>query len=224
MQIKITLHHNFNYCKVSPKFELKVCIQDLRAVVQGDPGMVLPPQGYGSRDNLNHSPHCNIGNRSRLRSSKKETVTALSFLEKEKDWQREARFVRKEFDALTGDRASPAACSSLGQAARKCRRALTDLFQLHAHGGDAWNSNTRQNRRPLYLKHWELMVALKKCKRMENATLEKQGRGEVCPQRRCGLLRYLPLLLSLCHVHAATLQHSVLLLPPPSERDTGFLP
>lgn len=79
MQIKIPLHHNFNYCKVSPKFELKVCIQDLQTVVQGDPGMVLPPQGYGSRDNLNHSPHCNIWNRSRLRSSKKRDSYSLEF-------------------------------------------------------------------------------------------------------------------------------------------------
>lgn len=88
---------------------------------------------------------------------RKETVTALSFLEKEKGWQREARFVLKEFDALTGKiehllqpaRPSGRQLENAEKLTGPCchcpadAAALTDPFQLHTYGGDVWNSNTR---------------------------------------------------------------------------------
>lgn len=47
-------------CKVSPEFEIKVCIQDPRDSGKRDPGQALLARGFISMSNLNDPPEWNI--------------------------------------------------------------------------------------------------------------------------------------------------------------------
>lgn len=52
---------------------------------------------------------------------------------------------------------------------------LSDIFKHDKHCGDVWNTNKRQNGKLMwmYLKYWELLVELKKFKKIEKVILGK---------------------------------------------------
>lgn len=119
----------------------------------------------------------------------------LSCLGQEEDWQRRARLLLKEFeDALTERQniycslllprhkrleieKSLLVRASTDPVAADLEMAagLTDIFKHDTYCGDVWNTNKRQNGRLmwLYLKYWEVIVELKKFKKVEKAILEK---------------------------------------------------
>ncbi|KAM5168075.1 coiled-coil domain-containing protein 127 isoform 1-T2 [Callospermophilus lateralis] len=119
----------------------------------------------------------------------------LSHLEEEEDWQKKARLMLKEVGEALAERQN-IYCSlvtprrsrleleknllvraAIDPVAADLEMAagLTDIFKHDTYCGDIWNSNRRQNGRLmwLYLKYWELVVELKKFKRVEKAILEK---------------------------------------------------
>ncbi|XP_012629595.1 coiled-coil domain-containing protein 127 [Microcebus murinus] len=119
----------------------------------------------------------------------------LSCLEKEDDWQRRAKLLLKEFeDALT--KRQGIYCSLFLSRHKRLElennllvrasvdpvaadlemvTGLVDIFKHDTYCGDVWNTNKCQNGRLMwvYLKYWELIVELKKFKRIEKAILEK---------------------------------------------------
>ncbi|XP_006900237.1 PREDICTED: coiled-coil domain-containing protein 127 [Elephantulus edwardii] len=118
-----------------------------------------------------------------------------SCLEREEDWQRRARLLLKEFEDALSERQS-IFCSLVLPRRRRLEieksllvravtdpvaadlemvTGLTDIFKHDTYCGDIWNTNRRQNGRLmwLYLKYWELIVELRKFKRVEKAILEK---------------------------------------------------
>ncbi|XP_027625651.1 coiled-coil domain-containing protein 127-like [Tupaia chinensis] len=119
----------------------------------------------------------------------------MSYLEKEEDWQRRARLLLKEFEAALTERRN-IYCSLILPRNKRLEReknllvrasvdpvaadlemvaGLTDIFKHDTYCSDVWNTNKRQNGRLmcLYLRYWELIVELKKFKRVEKAILEK---------------------------------------------------
>lgn len=119
----------------------------------------------------------------------------LSRLEEEEDWQRKARLVLKEVGEALAERQNIYCSLVTPRRSRleleknllvraavdpvaadlEMAAGLTDIFKHDTYCGDIWNSNKRQNGRLmwLYLKYWELVVELKKFKRVEKAILEK---------------------------------------------------
>nr|XP_053769469.1 coiled-coil domain-containing protein 127 isoform X1 [Desmodus rotundus] len=119
----------------------------------------------------------------------------LSCLEKEEDWQRRARLLLKEFEGALSERQSIYCSLVLPRRKRleieknllvrastdpiaadlEMAAGLTDIFNHDTYCGDVWNTNKRQNGRLmwLYLKYWELIVELKKFKKVEKAILEE---------------------------------------------------
>ncbi|KAM9695135.1 coiled-coil domain-containing protein 127 isoform 1-T3 [Trichechus inunguis] len=118
-----------------------------------------------------------------------------SCLEREEDWQRRARLLLKEFEDALTERQNIYCSLVLPRSKRleieksllvrasvdpvaadlEMVTGLTDIFRHDTYCGDVWNTNKRQNGRLmwLYLKYWELIVELKKFKRVEKAILEK---------------------------------------------------
>lgn len=119
----------------------------------------------------------------------------LSCLQKEENWQRRARLLLKEFEAVLTERQNIYCSLFLPRSKRleleksllvrasvdpvaadlEMAAGLTDIFQHDTYCGEVWNTNKRQNGRLmwLYLRYWELVVELKKFKRVEEAILEK---------------------------------------------------
>ncbi|XP_077874899.1 coiled-coil domain-containing protein 127 isoform X2 [Ictidomys tridecemlineatus] len=119
----------------------------------------------------------------------------LSRLEEEEDWQRKARLMLKEVGEALAERQNIYCSLVTPRRSRleleknllvraavdpvaadlEMAAGLTDIFKHDTYCGDIWNSNKRQNGRLmwLYLKYWELVVELKKFKRVEKAILEK---------------------------------------------------
>lgn len=119
----------------------------------------------------------------------------LSCLEEEEDWQRRARLVLKEVGEALVERQNIYCSPVLPRSTRleleknllvrtsiepvaadlDMAAGLTDIFKHDKHCGDVWNTNKHQNGRLmwLYLKYWELLVELKKFKRVEKTILEK---------------------------------------------------
>ncbi|XP_004698168.1 coiled-coil domain-containing protein 127 [Echinops telfairi] len=118
-----------------------------------------------------------------------------SCLAGEEDWQRRARLLLQDFEEALTERQS-IYCSLVLPRRRRLDleksmlvrasvdpvaadldmvAGLTDIFKHDTHCGEVWNTNRRQNGRLmwLYLKYWELIVELKKFKRIEKAILEK---------------------------------------------------
>lgn len=119
----------------------------------------------------------------------------LSCLEKEEDWQRRAQLLLKEFEGALSERQSIYCSLVLPRSKRleieknllvrastdpvaadlEMAAGLTDIFKHDTYCGDVWNTNKRQNGRLmwLYLKYWELIVELRKFKKLEKAILEE---------------------------------------------------
>ncbi|XP_017375900.1 coiled-coil domain-containing protein 127 [Cebus imitator] len=119
----------------------------------------------------------------------------LSCLQKEENWQRRAGLLLKEFEAVLTERQNIYCSLFLPRSKRleleksllvrasvdpvaadlEMGAGLTDIFQHDTYCGDVWNTNKRRNGRLmwLYLKYWELVVELKKFKKVEKAILEK---------------------------------------------------
>lgn len=119
----------------------------------------------------------------------------LSCLEKEEDWQRRAQMLLKEFEVALSERQNIYCSLVLPRRKRleieknllvrastdpvaadlEMAAGLTDIFKHDTYCGDVWNTNKRQNGRLmwLYLKYWELIVELKKFKKLEKAILEE---------------------------------------------------
>ncbi|XP_048224435.1 coiled-coil domain-containing protein 127 [Perognathus longimembris pacificus] len=119
----------------------------------------------------------------------------LSCLEEEQDWQKKAQLTLKEVGEALMERQNIYCSPVLPRRVRlqleknllvrvsmdsvatdlDMAAGLTDIFKHDKHCGDIWNTNKRQNGRLmwLYLKYWELVVELKKFKRVEQAILEK---------------------------------------------------
>ncbi|KAM4875867.1 coiled-coil domain-containing protein 127 isoform 2-T2 [Thomomys bottae] len=119
----------------------------------------------------------------------------LSCLEDEQDWQRKAQLMLKEIGEALVERQSIYCSPILPRSIRlqleknllarasmdpvatnlEMEAGLTDIFKHDKHCGDVWNTNKRQNGKLmwLYLKYWELVVELKKFKRVEQVILEK---------------------------------------------------
>ncbi|XP_058162672.1 coiled-coil domain-containing protein 127 [Dasypus novemcinctus] len=118
-----------------------------------------------------------------------------SCLEKEENWQKRASLLLKEFEDALTERQS-IYCSLILPRSKRLEieksllvrasidpvaadlemvAGLTDIFKHDTYCGDVWNTNKRRNGRLmwLYLKYWELIVELKKFKRVEKAILEK---------------------------------------------------
>ncbi|CAO2622000.1 Coiled-coil domain-containing protein 127 [Lemmus lemmus] len=118
----------------------------------------------------------------------------LSCLEEEDDWQRRAQLVLKEVGEALVERQNIYCSPVLPRSAKlqleksllvrssvdpvaadlEMAASLSDIFR-HKHCGDVWNTNKRQNGRLMwmYLKYWELLVELKKFKKVEKVILEK---------------------------------------------------
>lgn len=119
----------------------------------------------------------------------------LSCLEKEEDWQRRAQVLLKEFEVALSERQN-IYCSLVVPRSKRLEieknllvrastdpvaadlemaAGLTDIFKHDTYCGDVWNTNKRQNGRLmwLYLKYWELIVELKKFKKLEKTILEE---------------------------------------------------
>nr|XP_020030373.1 coiled-coil domain-containing protein 127 [Castor canadensis] len=121
--------------------------------------------------------------------------TYLNCLKEEEDWQRRARLVLKEVGEALMERQNIYCSPVLPRSTRleleknllvrasvdpvaadlEVASGLTDIFKHDKHCGDVWNTNKRQNGKLmwLYLKYWELVVELKKFKRVEKVILEK---------------------------------------------------
>nr|XP_004670693.1 coiled-coil domain-containing protein 127 [Jaculus jaculus]XP_044995154.1 coiled-coil domain-containing protein 127 [Jaculus jaculus]XP_044995155.1 coiled-coil domain-containing protein 127 [Jaculus jaculus] len=119
----------------------------------------------------------------------------LSCLEEEEDWQRRARLLLREVGEALVERQSIYCSPVLPRSTRleleknllvrtsteplaadlDMAAGLTDIFKHDKHCGDVWNTNKRRNGRLmwLYLKYWELLVELKKFKKLEKVILEK---------------------------------------------------
>lgn len=119
----------------------------------------------------------------------------LSCLDKEADWQRRARLLLREFEEALAERQSIYCSLVLPRGRRldiekgllvrastdplavdlEMAAGLSDIFKHDTHCGGVWNTSKRQNGRLmwLYLQYWELVVELKKFKRVEKAILEK---------------------------------------------------
>ncbi|KAM6224731.1 coiled-coil domain-containing protein 127 [Rhynchocyon petersi] len=118
-----------------------------------------------------------------------------SYLEREEAWQKKAHLLLKEFEEALTNRQNIYCSLVLPRKKRleieknllvraaldpvaadlEMVTGLTDIFKHDTHCGDIWNTNKRQNGRLmwLYLRYWELVVELKKFKRVEKAILEK---------------------------------------------------
>lgn len=119
----------------------------------------------------------------------------LSCLEEETDWQRKAQLVLKDVGEALVERQNIYCSLILPRSSRleleksllvrtsvdpvaadlNMTAGLTDIFKNDKHCGDVWNTNKRQNGKLmwLYLKYWELLVELKKFKKVEKVILEK---------------------------------------------------
>uniref|UniRef100_A0A8C3VX40 Coiled-coil domain containing 127 n=1 Tax=Catagonus wagneri TaxID=51154 RepID=A0A8C3VX40_9CETA len=135
--------------------------------------------------------------RARVLQEKSQPLRSLylSFLDEEEGWQRRAGLLLRELEVALTERQS-IYCSLVLPRSRRLdiekglllrastdpvaadldvAAGLTDIFKHDTYCGDVWNTNKRQNGRLmwLYLKYWELVVELKKFKRVEKAILEK---------------------------------------------------
>lgn len=119
----------------------------------------------------------------------------LSCLEEEDDWQRRAQLVLKEVGEALEERQNIYCSLILPRSARlqleksllvrtsvdpvaadlEMATGLSDIFKHDKHCGDVWNTNKRQNGKLMwmYLKYWELLVELKKFKKIEKVILGK---------------------------------------------------
>lgn len=120
----------------------------------------------------------------------------LNCLEEEDNWQKKAQLVLKEVGEALEERQN-IYCSLVLPRSRRLEleksllvraavdpvaadlemaAGLSDIFRHDKHCGDVWNTNKRQNGRLMwiYLKYWELLVELKKFKKVEKVILEKQ--------------------------------------------------
>ncbi|XP_004597968.2 coiled-coil domain-containing protein 127 [Ochotona princeps] len=119
----------------------------------------------------------------------------LHCLQGEEDWQQRARRLLQEFEDALTERQS-IYCSRLLPRGQRLEMeksllvrasvdpvaadldmvsGLTDIFKHDTHCGGIWNTNKRQNGRLmwLYLQYWELLVELKKFRKVEKVILEK---------------------------------------------------
>lgn len=119
----------------------------------------------------------------------------LSCLQEEDDWQRRAQHVLKEVGEALEERQNIYCSLIIPRSARleleksllvrtsvdpvaadlEMAAGLSDIFKHDKHCGDVWNTNKRQNGKLMwmYLKYWELLVELKKFKKVEKVILEK---------------------------------------------------
>ncbi|XP_010602661.1 coiled-coil domain-containing protein 127 [Fukomys damarensis] len=119
----------------------------------------------------------------------------LSCLEEQENWERRARLMLKEVGEALAERQSIYCSLVLPRHTRleleknllvrasvdpvaadlEMTAGLTDIFKHDTYCSGIWNTNKRQNGRLmwLYLKYWELVVELKKFKRVEKVILQK---------------------------------------------------
>ncbi|XP_063113972.1 coiled-coil domain-containing protein 127 [Cavia porcellus] len=119
----------------------------------------------------------------------------LSCLEEQEDWQRRARLMLQEVGETLAERQRIYCSLFLPRRTRleleknllvrasvdpiaadlEMAAGLTDIFKHDTYCGDVWNTNRGQNGSLmwLYLKYWELVVELKKFKKVEKVILEK---------------------------------------------------
>ncbi|XP_005065479.1 coiled-coil domain-containing protein 127 [Mesocricetus auratus] len=119
----------------------------------------------------------------------------LSCLEGEDDWQSRARAVLKDVGEALVERQN-IYCSPILPRSKRLElekkllvrssvdpvaadldmaAGLYDIFKHDKHCGDVWNTNKCKNGKLMwmYLKYWELLIELKKFKRVEKVILEK---------------------------------------------------
>lgn len=119
----------------------------------------------------------------------------LNCLKEGDDWQRRAQLMLKEVGEALVERQNIYCSLVLPRSTRleleksllvrssvdpvaadlEMAAGLSDIFKHDKHCGDVWNTNKRQNGRLMwvYLKYWELLVELKKFKKVEKVILEK---------------------------------------------------